>query len=89
MNNLIGRSFKTTNIIESLNSQVDKHLRKVKYWKNSNMRYRWIAAALMEAEMKMRKISNYKHLPELRKKIKSYIADTPGKSSRISTKVGT
>jgi len=34
------RSFTTTNCIENLNSQIEKHLKKVKYWKTSTQRYR-------------------------------------------------
>jgi transposase-like protein len=75
MNDKIWRSFNTTNPIENLNSQLEKYLRKVKYWKNSKMRYRWIAAGLLEIEQKMNKIFNYKKLPLLRKAIISYISN--------------
>ena len=54
------RSFATTNCIENLNSQIGKYLNKVKSWKNSKERYRWIAAALLEIEMKMRKVNNFR-----------------------------
>jgi putative transposase len=42
------RSFATTNCIENLNSQVEKYLRKVKYWQTSSQRYRWVASALLD-----------------------------------------
>jgi len=74
INTEIKRSFHTTNVIENLNSQLEKYIRKVKNWKNSEMRYRWIGSALIEIEHKMNKISNYKKLPLLRKAIKNYIA---------------
>ena len=70
----IKRSFHTTNVIENLNSQLEKYIRKVKNWKNSDMRYRWIGSALLEIEEKMNRISNYKKMPLLRKAIKDYIA---------------
>lgn len=89
VNNKLSRSFKTTNVIENLNSQLEKYLRKVKYWKNSKMRYRWIASGLMEIEAKMRKISNYKRLPDLRNAIKDYIKEPSQKPVKISTKFGT
>ena len=86
---MLRRSFHTTNAIENLNSQLAKYLRKVKYWKNSNMRYRWIASGLIEIEGKMNKVSNYKKLPKLRLAIKEYISETSQPKQPISTKNGT
>lgn len=57
-----GKSFSTTNIIENLNSQLGKYLGRVKYWKTSDQRQRWLASALLEIENKMRKVDNYKIL---------------------------
>lgn len=64
-----GVSLGTTNCIESLNSQLGRYLNKVKYWKNSNQIFRWVACGLMESEMRMKKIRNYKSLNLLREKI--------------------
>lgn len=64
------RSFATTNCIESLNSQIEKYLRKVKYWKTSSQKYRWVASALLDIENNMRKVNNYSKLLEMRRKIK-------------------
>jgi transposase-like protein len=64
------RSFATTNCIESLNSQIEKYLRKVKYWKTSSQKYRWVASALLDIENNMRKVNNYSKLSEMRRKIK-------------------
>jgi len=58
-------TFATTNCIENLNSQLGKYLGKVKRWRNSDQRERWVAVGLMEIEGKMRRISNYKRLSEL------------------------
>ena len=69
LNEKFKRSFGTTNSIESLNSQIEKYIRKVKRWYNSDMIYRWMATALMEIEPKMRKVANSKHLPGLREAI--------------------
>ena len=66
---LFGPSFSTTNCIENLNSQVEKYVRKIKRWNNSNQRHRWIACALLESETKMRKVNNYKKLSILKEKI--------------------
>jgi hypothetical protein len=43
-------------------------------WRNGNMRQRWVAAALMEIEPKLRKVSGYKHPPEPRKIMKRILA---------------
>ena len=63
------RSFATTNCIESLNSQLGKTTRNVKRWSNSDQRHRWIAASLLEAEPRMRKVDNYERLPYLQRAI--------------------
>jgi transposase-like protein len=65
-----GRSFSTTNCIENLNSQIEKYLRKVKHWKTSSQKYRWVASALFDIENRMRKVNNYSKLLEMRNKIK-------------------
>jgi putative transposase len=65
-----GRSFSTTNCIENLNSQIMKYLRKVKHWKTSTQRYRWVASALLEIDQRMNKVHNYKYLSEMREKLK-------------------
>jgi putative transposase len=70
---LFRRSFSTTNCIENLNSQLGKYLKKVKHWKTSDQRYRWIACGLLESEQRMRKIHNYKKLYLLKEKIKKEI----------------
>jgi len=67
----LGSTFTTTNLIENLNSQLAKYIRKVKRWINSQMRARWTATALFEIEMKMRRVNNYKKLPLLRTALKS------------------
>lgn len=63
------RSFATTNCIENLNSQLEKTTRNVKRWSNSDQRHRWIAASLLEAEPRMRKVDNYERLPHLQRAI--------------------
>ncbi len=77
---LLGISFKTTNCIESLNSQVEKYCGRVTHWKNSNHKQRWLAAALLDIEPRLRKIKGYQHLPKLRlalmKELKLFAAET-------------
>jgi putative transposase len=67
----LGRSFTTTNLIENLNSQLMKYLRRIKRWTNAEMKARWIAVALVEIEGKMRRVNNYEKLHLLRAALKS------------------
>ena len=74
----LGRSFKTTNCLENVNRQLGMHTGRVCRWRNSNMRRRWVAAALMEIEPKLRKVSGHKHLRELREIMKRILAGKTG-----------
>ena len=67
----LGRSFTTTNLIENLNSQLMKYLRRIKRWTNAEMKARWIAVALVEIEGKMRRVNNYEKLHLLRSALRS------------------
>lgn len=67
----LGRSFTTTNMIESLNSQLARYLRNVKNWNNSEMKSRWVAAALLEIETRLRRVNNYNKLYLLKSAIKA------------------
>ena len=66
----LGISLKTTNCLESINSQVARFTGRITYWKNSNQRHRWVASTLLEIEKRLRKIKGYRHLPTLRKALK-------------------
>ncbi|MFZ5437435.1 MAG: IS256 family transposase [Patescibacteria group bacterium] len=67
----LGTSFTTTNLIENLNSQLTKYIRKVKRWTNSEMKSRWVAVALLEIEKKMRRVNRFDKLNLLRVALKS------------------
>jgi len=62
----IGRSFKTTNCLESVNAMIEERCAKVDAWKNSHQRHRWLAAAILDAEPRLRKVMGYRQLPKLR-----------------------
>jgi transposase-like protein len=62
----LGKSFKTTNCIESLMALIAQKTDKVDYWKNSDQKHRWLAAALLDLEPRLRRVKRYKHLPKLR-----------------------
>jgi len=63
---LLGQSFKTTNCLESLNALIEERCGHVDRWKNSNQKHRWLAAALMDIERRLRRIQGYRHLPKPR-----------------------
>jgi len=62
----LGRSFKTTNCLENVNALVEDRCAKVDCWKNSNQRQRWLAAALLDIEPRLRTVVGYRHLGALR-----------------------
>jgi len=62
----VGRSFKTTNCIESAHSMVEDLCSKVDCWKNSMQRRRWLAAAALNIEPRLRRIQGHRSLPMLR-----------------------
>ncbi|MBN4053222.1 IS256 family transposase [bacterium AH-315-L15] len=68
----LGISLKTTNCIESLNSQLKQYTGRVSYWKNSNQRWRWVATALLEIEPSLRKVKGYRFLPLLKRNMEKY-----------------
>ena len=63
---LLGRSLRTTNIIESVNAQAEERCGRVDHWKNSSQKQRWLAAALLDIEPRLRRLLGYKDLPQLR-----------------------
>ena len=69
------RSLKTTNCIESVLSQVGQKTDKVDYWKNSGQRHRWTAAALLEIEPRLNKISGYRQMGSLREALQKKISE--------------
>ena len=62
----VGRSLKTTNAIENLNSLVEDYIGNVKRWHHSKQRARWFALGLLEAEQRMNRIAGYEDLSKLR-----------------------
>jgi hypothetical protein len=68
-----GISFKTTNILENINSMLEMTTGRVSYWKSSNHRHRWIAAALLEIEPRLRPIKGCRFLSALRDAMKKEV----------------
>ena len=63
---LIGRSLKTTNLLESVNAQAEQRCGRVDHWKTSDHKHRWLASVLLDIEPRLRRLLGYRHLPRLR-----------------------
>jgi transposase-like protein len=59
------RSLRTTNLIESLNSSIETYTHNVKRWRGGAMAQRWVSAALLDAEKRLRRVRGYRDLPRL------------------------
>ena len=81
----LGRSLKTTNAIESLNSQLSKYLRRVKHWMHSDQRQRWVTMAILEAEYNMRRIQHPEQLPLLRAALQENIKRNQTKNAEAES----
>ena len=62
----LGISLKTTNCLESLNSLVEQRIARVDRWRTSDQKQRWLAAALLDIEPRLRRIKGFRALPLLR-----------------------
>lgn len=82
---LLGRSLKTTNVLESVNAQAEQRCGRVDHWKNSNHKQRWLTAALLDIEPRLRRLSGYQHLPKLRAAIQKELGLTAPESAVRST----
>ena len=77
----LGKSFKTTNCIESLMALIAQKTDKVDYWRNSDQKHRWLAAALLDLEPRLRRVKRYKNLPKLRIALQRAIQAAEGNPS--------
>src|SRR5438094_3827552 len=71
---LLGRSSKTTNCIESVNALVEERCAKVDSWKTSNQRRRWLATALLDVEPRLRRVRGCQHLPKLQSALRRVLS---------------
>ena len=54
-----------TNAIESMISVARTTMRNVKHWTGGEMKKRWVAAGMLEAQRSFRRIRGYKQMPTL------------------------
>jgi transposase-like protein len=62
---LLRRTLATTNPIESAFSVAENVTRRVKRWRDGDMRQRWCIAGLIRAESKFRRVKGHRHMPQL------------------------
>lgn len=62
---LLRRTLATTNPIESAFSVAENVTRRVKCWREGDMRQRWCTAGLLRAESKFRRVKGHRHMPLL------------------------
>jgi len=74
----LGISLKTTNCLESLNSLVAQRVAKVDRWRSSDQKQRWLAAALLDIEPRLRRVKGFRALPLLRRAL---LAEVQGEES--------
>jgi len=63
---VLSRSFATTNMLESINAQVERVIRRVTRWQSGEQKLRWVASALLDLEPRLRRVKGYRALPQLR-----------------------
>ena len=81
---LLGDSFKTTNCLESINAAVAAYCDKVDHWVNSSQRHRWLAAALLDIEPRLRRVKGYRHLPKLRTALQRELKITETTATKVA-----
>jgi putative transposase len=64
---LLRRTLATTNPIESAFSVAENVTRRVKRWRDGDMRKRWCTAGLLRAESRFRRVKGHRHMPQLLK----------------------
>lgn len=72
----LGVSFKTTNLIESVNARLEAKTGRVTRWRTSDQKLRWCASALWAIERQFRRVKNWRHLPLLKQALQTKLTTT-------------
>jgi len=70
LNRTLARNFSSTNIIESVQSQVGQYTDKVDRWRNGRHVQEWTAGALVRIEPRLNRIRGWRALPKLREALR-------------------
>jgi putative transposase len=73
---LLRQTLATTNPIESAFSVAENVTRRVKCWREGDMRQRWCVAGLLRAESKFHRVKGYRHMPQLLKALDRLVLGT-------------
>jgi putative transposase len=73
---LLRRTLATTNPIESAFSVAQNVTRRVKRWREGDMRQRWCVAGLLRAESKFHRVKGHRHMPQLLKALDRLVLGT-------------
>lgn len=71
----LGKSFASTNCLESVMSQLGQYTDRVDRWRGADHIQRWAAAGLLELEPRLRKIKGFRHLKLLQVKLQEEVAN--------------
>jgi len=72
----LGRSFKTTNLLESVMARIAEKTARVDHWRTSDQKLRWCAAALLAVEQQFRRVKGYEKLCLLENALEAKITST-------------
>ena len=75
------RTLSCTNMIESMLSTVRATQSNVKRWRDGDMRRRWTAAGMAEAQKSFRRVKGHRDLPKLQAAIRHQLDPTPTKEA--------
>jgi transposase-like protein len=70
---LLRISFATTNPIESINAELARRLNRVKRYRDSPQKQRWVAVSLAEQEKHLGKVRNHTQIPLLQAAIQKEV----------------
>jgi transposase-like protein len=74
---LLRKTLSTTNPIESAFSMAENATRRVKRWRDGDMRERWCVAGLLDAERRFHRVAGHKHLERLIKSLEQEVHPQP------------
>ena len=81
INDVLLKSFSSTNLIESAYSQAEYYCGRVKRWRNGNMVLRWSASSLLWSEKQFRKVRGHKCMPQLKAALKNHLLEPMKKAA--------
>ncbi len=68
----LAKTLRSTNPVESMISIARTTTGNVKRWRDGQMRRRWCAAGMLEAEKSFRRVRGYKQMPVLVKQLRAH-----------------